>query len=76
MPDQDTIRRLLAIMSADVVGYSAMMGADEVGTLARMVEVREQYFDPEIAQHGGKIVKLLGDGALVEFSSVVSISAT
>ena len=64
-------RRLTAIMSADVVGYSRLMAADEEGTLARLKAHREELFDPAIAEHQGRIVKLMGDGALVEFTSVV-----
>ncbi len=64
-------RRLSAIMSADVVGYSRLMAADEEGTLARLKAHREELFDPAIAEHQGRIVKLMGDGALVEFASVV-----
>ena len=64
-------RRLSAIMSADVVGYSRLMAADEEGTLARLKAHREELFDPAIAKHQGRIVKLMGDGALVEFASVV-----
>jgi len=64
-------RRLSAIMSADVVGYSRLMAVDEEGTLARLKAHRVALFDPTIAQHQGRIVKLMGDGALVEFASVV-----
>ncbi|MEX0860580.1 MAG: adenylate/guanylate cyclase domain-containing protein, partial [Cucumibacter sp.] len=56
---------------ADVVGYSALMGADEAGTLAALKRHRETIFDPAVAAHNGRIVKLMGDGALVEFGSVV-----
>lgn len=65
------VRRLAAIVFADVVGYSRMMAADEVGTLAALKSHREQEFDPEVAKHNGRIVKLMGDGTLVEFASVV-----
>jgi adenylate cyclase len=58
-------------MIADVVGYSAMMGADEAGTLAQLNKLRLELFDPTLADHGGRIVKLMGDGTLVEFHSVV-----
>ena len=64
-------RRLAAILSADVVGYSRLMGVDEAGTLARLQALRAEAVDPAIAAHGGRIVKLMGDGALVEFGSVV-----
>ena len=64
-------RRLAAILAADVVGYSAMMGRDEAGTLARLNACREQIIDPSLARHGGRIVKVMGDGLLVEFASAV-----
>jgi len=64
-------RRLSAILSADVVGYSALMEADEAGTLERLKENRSRIFDPCVAAHAGRIVKLMGDGALIEFASVV-----
>ncbi|MEE8214526.1 MAG: adenylate/guanylate cyclase domain-containing protein, partial [Alphaproteobacteria bacterium] len=64
-------RRLAAIMSADVVGYSRLMGADETGTLAALKAHRNELFDPKIAEHNGRTVKLMGDGALVEFPSAV-----
>lgn len=65
-------RRLSAIMAADVVGYSRLMGTNEVGTLTSLKEHRSQLIDPTIATHQGRIVKLTGDGMLVEFPSVVS----
>ncbi len=64
-------RRLAAIMSADVVGYSALMAVDEEGTLARLKAHREELVEPTIAAHEGRVVKLMGDGLLVEFPSVV-----
>jgi len=64
-------RRLAAILAADVVGYSRLMGADEAGTLASLKRHRETIFDPAVAAHNGRIVKLMGDGAIVEFGSVV-----
>jgi len=64
-------RRLAAILAADVVGYSRLMAADEEGTLARLRAHREEFIDPTIAKHHGRIVKLMGDGALIEFASVV-----
>jgi adenylate cyclase len=66
-----TNRRLAAILAADVVGYSRMMAIDETGTMAALKRHREAVFDPAVAEHGGRIVKLMGDGALVEFGSVV-----
>jgi adenylate cyclase len=65
-------RRLAAIISADVVGYSRLMGRDESGTLARLLEHRKQRFEPVLARHGGRLVKLTGDGALAEFPSAVN----
>ncbi len=65
-------RRLAAILAADVVGYSRLMGKDEAGTLERLMAHRAELIDPTIAAHGGRIVKLMGDGALVEFASVVA----
>ena len=65
-------RKLTAILSADVVGYSGLMEADETGTLERLKANRSTIFDPHVATHGGRVFKLLGDGALVEFSSVVA----
>ena len=64
-------RRLAAILAADVVGYSRLMGEDETGVLAALKSLRADLFDPLIAAHHGRIVKLMGDGALVEFASVV-----
>ena len=64
-------RRLTAILAADVVGYSRLMGEDEVGTLARLKTCRRELVDPAIEEFHGRIVKLMGDGALVEFASVV-----
>src|SRR5579864_3807606 len=66
------LRRLTAILSADVVGYSGLMESDETGTLERLKANRVTIFDPHVASHGGRVFKLLGDGALVEFSSVVA----
>ncbi|MER8439901.1 adenylate/guanylate cyclase domain-containing protein [Mesorhizobium sp. M1312] len=64
-------RRLAAIFAADIVGYSRLMEADEADTLARLKSTRENLIDPKITAHKGRIVKLMGDGALIEFSSVV-----
>lgn len=64
-------RRLAAILSADMVGYTRLMRDDEAGTLARLKACRAELIDPVIARHHGRIVKLMGDGALVEFASVV-----
>jgi TolB-like protein/class 3 adenylate cyclase len=64
-------RRLAAIVAADVVGYSRLMGRDESGTLAALKALRREVIDPPIAAHGGRIVKTTGDGLLLEFPSVV-----
>jgi adenylate cyclase len=64
-------RRLAAILAADVVAYSRLMGADEEGTLKRLKALRRELIDPNIAKHHGRIVKTTGDGLLVEFASVV-----
>jgi adenylate cyclase len=64
-------RRLAAILASDVVGYSRLMAADEAGTHAHLKALRRELIDPKIAAHHGRIVKLTGDGALVEFASVV-----
>ena len=71
MADERLKRRLAAILSADVVGYSRLMGIDEAGTLTRLNALRREVIDPTIAAHSGRIVKLIGDGALVEFTSAV-----
>ena len=68
---EGTQRRLTAIVSADVVGYSRLMGADETGTLTALRGHRAELIDPLIAEHGGRIVKTMGDGLLLEFPSVV-----
>ncbi len=64
-------RHLAAILAADVVGYSALMERDEAGTFARLKAGRKQLFEPEIERHHGRIFKLMGDGLLAEFGSVV-----
>ena len=68
-------RRLAAILAADVVGYSRMIRADEDGTVLALRTLREELIDPKIAEHRGRIVKLMGDGILVEFVSVVDAVA-
>jgi adenylate cyclase len=65
-------RRLAAILAADVVGYSRMIEADEVSTLTALAARRKTTIDPLLAQHRGRIVKLMGDGMLVEFASAVN----
>src|SRR5262245_28134814 len=64
-------RRLAAVLAADVVGYSRLMEADEVGVLDALKSHRHELINPKITDHRGSIVKLMGDGALVEFASVV-----
>jgi adenylate cyclase len=68
-------RRLAAIMAADIVGYSRLIEADEAGTLAAIKALRAAAIDPLIAERNGRIVKLMGDGAIVEFASVVDAVA-
>jgi adenylate cyclase len=68
-------RRLTAILAADVVGYSRLMGADEAGTLAALEELRTNVIEPKINQLEGHTVKLTGGGMLVEFPSVVNAVA-
>ena len=64
-------RKLAAILAADVVGYSALMERDERGTFERLKAARKDLFEPDIERHHGRIFKLMGDGLLAEFSSVV-----
>jgi adenylate cyclase len=71
MPEARAERRLAAILAADVAGYSRLMGADEEGTLQNLKAHRREVIDPCIAGHRGRIVKNIGDGALVEFASAV-----
>src|SRR5688500_9490018 len=68
-------RRLAAIMAVDVVGYSRLMERDEDRTLARLKAHRKEFLEPLIAEYQGRIVKLMGDGALCEFASVVDAVA-
>lgn len=63
-------RRLTAILAADVVGYSKLMGKDEAATLAALSELRQTLFDPVVISRGGNILKRMGDGWIVEFSNV------
>jgi adenylate cyclase len=71
MPLAREQRKLAAIIAADVVGYSRLMGRDESGTLARLRKNRSERLDPVLAKYGGRLVKLTGDGALVDFASAV-----
>src|SRR5277367_1983028 len=77
MPLAREQRKLAAIVAADVVGYSRLMGRDESGTLARLRKNRSERLEPVLRKYGGRLVKLTGDGALVEFASAVdALSAT
>src|ERR1044072_5472545 len=71
MPLAREQRKLAAIVAADVVGYSRLMGRDESGTLRRLSRNRSERLDPVLTKYGGRLVKLIGDGALVEFGSAV-----
>lgn len=71
MAEERVARRLAAILAADVVGYSRLMGADEEGTLAALRAQRAELIDPLIASHSGRIIKTMGDGILAEFPSPV-----
>src|ERR1043166_8510247 len=68
-------RRLTAILAADVIGYSRLMGADEAGTLAALKKIRADFIDRKIGEHQGRTFKLIGDGMLAEFPSVVNAVA-
>ena len=65
------MRRLTTILAADVVGYSRLMAADEAGTLAALKALRSELIEPKAAEYRGRVVKLMGDGTLMEFASVV-----
>jgi adenylate cyclase len=76
VPDEAPVeRRLAAILAGDVVGYSRLMGVDEVGTLKALKAIRRELADSAIAAHHGRIVKTTGDGILIEFPSVVDAVA-
>ena len=64
-------RRLAAILAADVVGYSKLVGSDEAGTLAQLLALRTNIIEPAIGKHAGRLFKAVGDGFLVEFASAV-----
>src|SRR5688572_33443767 len=64
-------RKLTTIAAMDVVGYSRLMERDETGTLARLKEVRASIIDPAVKRYSGRTIKLMGDGTLLEFSTVV-----
>lgn len=72
---EKTQRKLTAILAADVVGFSRLMGVDEAGTLAALKAQRKELIEPKLAQYHGRTVKLMGDGALMEFGSVVDAVA-
>ena len=71
MAEERVVRRLAAILAADVAGYSRLMGLDEEGTLAALKSFRRELVDPKVAEHQGRVVKTTGDGILVEFASVI-----
>ena len=71
MADDRAKRRLAAILAADVVGYSHLMQLDEAGTLAVLKSRRSEVLQPVVSKHRGRIVKLMGDGVLIEFGSAV-----
>ena len=71
MAEERIQRRLTAILAADVVGYSRLMGSDEAGTRARFNSHLSEILEPMIAEHLGRIIKEMGDGLLVEFASVI-----
>jgi len=71
MVEGRTQRRLTAILAADVVGYSRLVRADEEGTIGRLKQLQTELVDPKLAEYQGRIVKLMGDGLLAEFASVV-----
>ena len=71
MNDQAVKRTLAAIVMADVVGYSRMMGEDEAGTLRRLTQYRSDFIDPTITKHRGRLVNAIGDSLLLEFGSVI-----
>ena len=75
MPVDSVERKLAAVLAADVVGYSRLMGEDDAGTLARLKEHRCELIDPKISDHKGRIVKTTGDGILIEFPSVIEAVA-
>src|SRR5687768_5598365 len=69
MPDKRTQRRLAAILAADVVGYSRLIEEDASGTLAALKERRKDILKPQLSEHQGRMVKVMGDGVLAEFGS-------
>jgi adenylate cyclase len=75
VPHRAIERRLAAIMMTDIVGYSRLMGSDDVATLRAIDDLRRAVIDPAVSRHHGRIVKTIGDGLLVEFASVVDAVA-
>ena len=71
MSEEGVERRLTTILVVDVVGYSRLMAADESGTLAQLKTHRKELIEPKTAEYHGRVVKLMGDGTLMEFGSVV-----
>ncbi len=72
MSGEGVERRLTTILAADVVGYSRLIAADEMGTLTSLKAIRRELIESKITEYHGRIVKLIGDGILMEFGSVVS----
>src|SRR6201988_2798992 len=75
MAEERVQRRLAAILAADVVGYSRLMERDEAGTLATLKSRRTEILQPMVSKHRGRVIKLMGDGVLVEFASAVNAVA-
>ena len=75
MTEGSVVRRLAAILVADVAGYSRLMGENEESTLDALKTLRKSLIDPKITEHRGRIVRTTGDGALVEFASCVDADA-
>ena len=74
MAEERVQRRLAAVLAADVVGYSRMMQLDEAGTLAALKSRRTEILQPLVSKHHGRIIKVMGDGVLVEFASESMLS--
>src|SRR3569623_85106 len=70
-----TVRRLAAILAADVVGYSRLVSIDEAGALAGLADLRRSIIDPSVAAHSGRLFKIMGDGFFVEFASAVQAAS-
>ena len=76
MEPQDVEQRLTTILAADIVGYSRLIGEDEAGTLAALKTYHNELFGSKVAQYRGHTINLMGDGAIVEFVSVVGMGRT